>query len=96
MDVPLVVYIFGPIVFYLRDVFFEEINANRLFVISCKNALTVALDHTWLAHRSIANNHHLKIKRKKLVKIVKMFLIQLWTVVLSEKIFWTEFRLPLK
>ena len=52
--------------FDLRDVFFQEVHANGLLVISGKNALTVTLNHARFTNSTIAYNHHLKnIKKNK-------------------------------
>ena len=48
----------------LRDVFFEEIYTDSFLVISCKNALAVALNHARFSDGSIANDYHLQRKEK--------------------------------
>jgi hypothetical protein len=42
-----------------RDVFFEEVYSDRLFVVSREDALAVALYHARLAHGTVAHNHNL-------------------------------------
>ena len=44
----------------LRDVLFKEVYSNRLLIVSGKNALAVALNHTGFTHSSIAYDYHLK------------------------------------
>ena len=52
------------IIIILRDVFFEEIYTDSFLVISCKNALAVALNHARFSDGSIANDYHLQRKEK--------------------------------
>ncbi len=47
--------------FNLRDVLFQKVHADGLLVVSRENALAIALNHARLAHRSVPDDHNLKI-----------------------------------
>ena len=64
---------------HLRDMFFEEVDANGFLVISGKNALAVALNHARFSDGSIANDYHLQRRGSR---------FHFWYLGVSSLLYW--------